>query len=109
MGKDSRTILGLLAGAAVGMVAGVLMAPDKGSETRKRIANEANNFKDRVVDEFDRVSTDISQKVSTKKASLDDEVENIMSNASYKAEDVISTLEKKLADLKAKNKKYQKA
>jgi hypothetical protein len=33
---------------------------------------------------------------------------HLVSDVSYKAEDVITTLEKKLAELKAKNKKLQK-
>ena len=36
------------------------------------------------------------------------QLESVMSNVSYKADDVISTLEKKLHDLKEKNKNLQK-
>jgi hypothetical protein len=46
---------------------------------------------------------------SEKKVSLEDQVESIVSDVSYKTEDVITTLEKKLAELKKQNKKYQKA
>ncbi|RYF85749.1 MAG: YtxH domain-containing protein, partial [Chitinophagaceae bacterium] len=34
--STSKTLLGLAAGAAIGAVAGLLLAPDKGSETRKK-------------------------------------------------------------------------
>jgi len=36
-------------------------------------------------------------------------LENMVSDVSHKTEDVISTLEKKLAELKTKNKKLQKS
>ena len=32
---NTKTLLGFLAGAAVGALAGILLAPDKGSETSK--------------------------------------------------------------------------
>ncbi|OSZ81483.1 hypothetical protein CAP36_09705 [Chitinophagaceae bacterium IBVUCB2] len=44
----SKTMLGFLAGAAVGALAGILLAPDKGSETRKKIATKANDIKGSV-------------------------------------------------------------
>ncbi|MBD0830856.1 YtxH domain-containing protein [Aestuariibaculum sediminum] len=108
MGKDSRTILGLLAGTAIGTVIGILFAPDKGTVTRKKIADEAQNLKDSVSDNIEHTGENISNAVKQKRASLEEELEHLMSNTSYKAEDVITSLEKKLADLKAKNKKYQK-
>ncbi|MBD0823694.1 YtxH domain-containing protein [Aestuariibaculum marinum] len=108
MGKDSRTILGFLVGTAVGAVAGVLFAPDKGTVTRKKIADEAQGIKDRMSENIEHTSESISKSVKQKRASLEEELEHLMSNASYQADDVITLLEKKLADLKAKNKKYQK-
>ena len=35
--RNSGIVLGLLAGAAIGSLLGVLFAPEKGSETRKRM------------------------------------------------------------------------
>jgi len=51
--KNSASMIGaLFLGMAVGAIVGVLFAPDKGSETRKRIAggakDAANNFKDKI-------------------------------------------------------------
>lgn len=37
-----------IAGAAAGIVAGILLAPEKGSETRKNMANKAREFGDAV-------------------------------------------------------------
>ena len=46
--------------------------------------------------------------MSDERETLDTRVESLVSDISYKTEDVISTLEKKLAELKTKNKKLQK-
>jgi len=39
--SDSKFLLGFLAGAAIGALAGILFAPDKGSETRKVLNEKA--------------------------------------------------------------------
>lgn len=40
--------LGLLAGAAAGAIAGVLLAPDKGTATRKKVADSASKLGSQV-------------------------------------------------------------
>jgi gas vesicle protein len=51
--KTSQTLLGVLGGMTIGTVLGVLFAPDKGSETRKKILKKstdaANDLKKIVV------------------------------------------------------------
>jgi gas vesicle protein len=46
--KSANVLLGFLAGAVTGAVAGVILAPDKGKNTRQNIANKASQFKDDV-------------------------------------------------------------
>ena len=48
MGRESRTLLGILAGTAIGATLGILFAPDKGSNTRKKIADEATAARDKI-------------------------------------------------------------
>lgn len=48
----SKVLLGFLAGAAAGALAGVLLAPDKGSATRKKIAGKAGDVTDSVKNSF---------------------------------------------------------
>lgn len=43
-----KTTLGLLAGIALGVGIGMLLAPDKGSETRKKLADSASDFFDKL-------------------------------------------------------------
>ena len=50
--SSSKTLLGLVAGAAIGAIAGILLAPDKGSETRKRISSKTGDLADNVKNSF---------------------------------------------------------
>ncbi len=42
--KASRVVVSIVAGAAIGAALGVLFAPDKGSNTRKKISSKGGNF-----------------------------------------------------------------
>jgi len=48
----SKTFLGFVAGMSVGMVIGILFAPDKGSDTRKKISDKTGDFSDSVKKSF---------------------------------------------------------
>jgi gas vesicle protein len=58
----------LITGFALGLVVGILIAPDKGSETRKRIAdkgkdlkNQFNDFVDYWEEKFDSMRSEIEE------------------------------------------------
>jgi gas vesicle protein len=51
-----RVMSKLLWGFTLGMVAGLLLAPDKGSETRRKISQKANDLKDKFDDFVDSIS-----------------------------------------------------
>lgn len=46
--KAKNILIGMIAAAAVGVLVGTLFAPDKGSETRKKIRNTADDLADKV-------------------------------------------------------------
>jgi gas vesicle protein len=50
--SSSKILVGFLAGAAVGALAGILFAPDKGSNTRKKIATKTGDVTDSVKSSF---------------------------------------------------------
>jgi len=50
--SSSKVLLGFVAGPAVGALAGILFAPDKGSNTRKMIANKAGDWTDTAKESF---------------------------------------------------------
>ena len=75
--KDKNLIIGLLGGVAVGAVLGVLFAPAKGSETRKKITDKSHDLKDSLKDTACRISEKISQTVS----SLKNETQDVIADA----------------------------
>lgn len=48
MTTTTKVILGLVGAAAVGAVVGLLLAPEKGSEVRKNIKDQAGKWTDRL-------------------------------------------------------------
>ncbi len=61
-----------------------------------------------IAEKASEITDPVTSSVSGSKESLDIQLENVVSNVSHKTEDVITTLEKKLNELKEKNKKLQK-
>jgi gas vesicle protein len=108
MSSNGNTVLGILAGTAVGAILGILFAPDKGENTRRKIAESAENTKNNLVETASDLKGRIANSVLHGKETLETRLESIVSDASYKADDVIVNLENKLRDLKEKNKKFQK-
>ena len=109
MDDNGKTVLGILAGTAIGATLGILFAPAKGSSTRQRIADKAEEVKENITETTLDMRDKAASTVASQRQTLDGQLENIVSDVSHKAEDVISTLEKKLSELKAKNKKLQKS
>jgi len=60
--STGKIIAGVLAGAAAGIIAGILIAPDKGSETRKKIIKRGNNISDAFKDSWGNISEAITNK-----------------------------------------------
>ena len=106
--KNGNSILALLAGAAIGVGLGILFAPDKGSKTREKIKDNLDDLKEEAKSKINSIEEEAKEKFSKSKEELKDTVDELLSNSSYKAEEAISFLEEKLADLKKQNAKFQK-
>ena len=68
MENSSKIILGLLGAAAAGIAIGMLMAPDKGTELRKKLTDKAGDWATKVgdlvtygKDKFDEVAGTVSK------------------------------------------------
>lgn len=66
--NDSIKLIGaLLLGAAVGGALGILMAPDKGSETRKKILAKGDDLTDGLKDKFQVFLDEVKKEMETVK------------------------------------------
>ena len=59
----SRTVIALLAGAAVGAVLGILLAPDKGKESRKKVKQTAEDCIDKVKEKLSNLKKEKEENV----------------------------------------------
>ncbi len=59
----SRTVFALLAGAAVGTVLGILLAPDKGEETRKKVKKTTEDCIDKVKERLSNIKKENDENV----------------------------------------------
>ena len=62
-----KTMIGFAAGAAIGALAGILFAPQKGSKTRKDIADKAGDLTDSVKNSFGNMIDGFKNMTSTDK------------------------------------------
>jgi gas vesicle protein len=60
--NSGKLVLGVLGGLAAGALMGVLFAPEKGSKTRRKIMNKANDGADALKDKFDSMLESMNDK-----------------------------------------------
>lgn len=60
--NSGKLLLGVLGGVAAGALLGVLFAPEKGSKTRKKIMNKANEGADALKDKFESLLESMNDK-----------------------------------------------
>lgn len=79
--KSGKVFLGLLAGVAVGAVLGILFAPDKGWNTRKRISKKAEDITEDLREKFDEFIDSLSVKVDKAKEQAGDLADKVKAKA----------------------------
>lgn len=87
MKVNSKLVFGLLAGAAIGAVAGILLAPEKGADTRKKIADGVGEAGDNLKDRFNDFVDGVKDKYLNAKSEADDVAHDVakMGTPSYKS------------------------
>jgi len=60
--SNSNLALGLLGGLAAGAVLGILLAPDKGSSTRKKLIDKGHDYADGLKSKYDSLLGAVSKK-----------------------------------------------
>lgn len=73
--KANNSIFGILGGIGIGVALGVLFAPDKGTETRRKISKKG---------------TDLTDEIKTKFDDIMDLLENIVSKSEIKGEEYLN-------------------
>lgn len=75
--KNTKAVLGFVAGAAVGALIGVLLAPDKGSNTRKKISGKAEDMTDSLKSSYDEFVAKLKKAYTTSKEDAEEMSEKV--------------------------------
>ena len=101
MSKLGSILLGVVAGTAAGI--GVVLLLDKEKTLCKK--NSISDKVDDLKDQFGSFTRNLRDKSMELKGTLEEKVDNLLSDSDSKPEDLVKLLEKKLASLKEKVKK----
>ena len=105
MNNNGKLALGVLAGLAAGAVIGVLFAPDKGSETRRKITGKGKEYVDDLVDGLNNTFTDLKESVTERFESAGDMVNGLAEKVMSKPE----TTKKDLNTIASNDKNHQQS
>jgi gas vesicle protein len=73
--STTKILFGFIAGAAVGAAIGILFAPDKGTETRRKISDQGNDLADNLKSRFTDLVDGVKEKFSSAKSDAEDVAE----------------------------------
>lgn len=78
--SSGKVMTGLVAGLAAGAIMGILFAPDKGTETRKKISQKGTDFKGNIKAKFSLLVDDVVNDFENMKGKAGD----LVSQENYK-------------------------
>jgi gas vesicle protein len=70
--STGKILLGVLAGVAAGALIGVLFAPEKGSDTRKKVLKKGEDYTDGLKDKFNEFIDGVAEKFDKAKVDVNE-------------------------------------
>lgn len=95
MSNDSKLLVGLVLGAAAGVVAGMLLAPESGKDTREKIKNSTLDLKD----DLEAKLHDLSKKIKDLEYESFDEVKGKFNHVKQDVKAKYEAMANKMKDL----------
>lgn len=65
MNTTGKVLVGVLAGAAAGLLTGILMAPDSGKKTREKLLGKSQDLKNKTQDTLNEMKRTYNKKLET--------------------------------------------
>lgn len=84
--SSGKVLLGILAGVAAGATLGILLAPDKGSNTRRKIIQKGDDYVTELEDKFNDLIGNITNRFESAKK----ETVRMAANGKAKMEEALS-------------------
>lgn len=66
MKKNAKLLIALGAGLAIGGILGILFAPDKGKDTRRKLVDQGKKLTDKVKTKFNKEKEELMARVNGK-------------------------------------------
>ncbi len=88
--NSAKVLLSALAGVAIGIQIGVLIAPEKGEETRKKLSKKGDDYLDEINNQFHKFIDGITEKL--------DNVNKNVTNIADEGKSKVGDLNKEVAD-----------
>lgn len=81
--SKGKLITGICIGAAVGAVLGILFAPEKGTDTRKKISQKGSDWSQSIMDKFNELGDAIADKFDNLKGEAKEGLDKAKDKASH--------------------------